>query len=98
MKRILADVFPDEKPSAAKSYFHQFRHQLREHLAQVEIEYDSEEKLYRLKSEIDILWDVAELKAGRIMGETGTFLPSSGTDWVYSLDRTLDRYRKPFGP
>src|SRR5690606_38546512 len=29
LKRIMADVFPDEKPSAAKSYFHQFRPQLR---------------------------------------------------------------------
>lgn len=93
LKRILADVFPDEKPSAAKSYFHQFRHQLRENLAQVEIEYDSEAKLYRLRSEIDILWDVVELRAGRIMGELGTFLPSSGNDWAHQLDNSLDVFR-----
>lgn len=93
LRRILADVFADEKPSAAKSYFHQFRHQLREHLSQVEIEYDSDVRLYRLKSEIDILWDVSELRAGRIMGETGTFLPSSGSEWVYQLDQSLDAYR-----
>lgn len=93
LKRIMADVFPDEKPSAAKSYFHQFRHQLREQLSHVEIEYDSEAKLYRLKSEIDILWDVGELRAGRVMGETGSFLPSSGNDWVYEVDRSLDGIR-----
>lgn len=94
LKKILADVFSDEKPSAAKSYFHQFRHQLREHLDQVEIEYDSEVRLYRLKSEIDILWDVAELRAGRVMGETGTFLPSSGSEWVNEVDLSLDMFRK----
>lgn len=93
LKRIMADVFPDEKPSAAKSYFHQFRHQLREQLSTVEIEFDSEAKLYRLRSEIDILWDVVELRAGRVMGETGTFLPSSGNEWVYQVDRSLEDFR-----
>ncbi len=93
LRRIMADVFPDEKPSAAKSYFHQFRHQLREQLAKVEIEFDSEAKLYRLRSEIDIIWDVVELRAGRVMGETGTFLPSSGNDWVYEVDQSLEPFR-----
>lgn len=93
LKKVLLDVFPDEKPSAAKSYFHQFRHQLRESLNGVEIEYDSESKLYRLKSEIDVLWDVSELRAGRVMGETGIFLPSSGNEWAYLLDQDLDKFR-----
>lgn len=94
LKRILADVFPDEKPSASKSYFHQFRHQLRENVRGVEIEYDSEARLYRLKSEIDILWDVDELRAGRVMGQTGIFLPSSGNEWATDLDRELDLLRE----
>ncbi len=93
LKRVLLDVFPDEKPSAAKSYFHQFRHQLREALEGVEIEYDSESKLYRLKSEIDVLWDVSELRSGRVMGETGIFLPSSGNEWAYHVDQELDKAR-----
>lgn len=93
LKSILSDVFPDEKPSAAKSYFHQFRHQLRENLDGVEIEYDSEAKLYRLKSEIDLLWDVSELRAGRVMGETGVFLPSSNNHWAQALDHSLNKFR-----
>ncbi|MFA7478843.1 MAG: hypothetical protein WC184_13295 [Acidimicrobiia bacterium] len=93
LRRIMSDIFPDEKPSAAKSYFHQFRHQLRENLDGVEIEYDSEAKLYRLKSEIDIIWDVGELRAGRVIGETGIFLPSSGNEWASVLDRELDLVR-----
>lgn len=93
LKKVMQDVFPDEKPSAAKSYFHQFRHQLREALKGVEIEYDAESKLYRLKSEIDVLWDVSELRAGRIMGETGAFLPSSGNAWAYAVDKGLDKAR-----
>lgn len=93
LRKIMADVFPEEKPRSAKSYFHQFRHQLRENLEGVEIEYDSEAKLYRLKSEIDVLWDVSELRAGRVMGETGIFLPSSGNEWAQTLDQALDEYR-----
>lgn len=93
LRKIMGDVFPDEKPSAAKSYFHQFRHQLRETVGKVEIEFDSDAKLYRLRSDIDILWDVSELRAGRVMGDTGSFLPSSGNEWVYLLDRDLDSFR-----
>ncbi len=93
LRNILDDVFPDEKPSAAKSYFHQFRHQLKENLTGIEIEYDSEARLYRLKSEIDILWDVSELRAGRIQGEIGSFLPSSTNAWTKKLDEGLRTYR-----
>lgn len=97
LKQLLADVFPDDKPRSAKSYFHQFRHQLRENVDGLEIEYDGESKMYRLKSEIDIVWDVSELRAGRIMGKTGLFLPSSGNDWALTLDRALDPYREAAG-
>jgi len=93
LQQILSDVFHNEKPSAAKSYFHQFRHQLREALDGVEIEYDAESRLYRLKSEIDVLWDVSELRAGRVMGETGIFLPSSDNQWAYRVDQELDKVR-----
>jgi tetratricopeptide (TPR) repeat protein len=97
LKRLLGDIFPDDKPRSAKSYFHQFRHQLRENVDGLEIEYDSESKMYRLKSEIDIVWDVSELRAGRIMGETGIFLPSSGNDWALVVEQSLDAYREAVG-
>lgn len=93
LQKLLEDVFPDEKLRSAKSYFHQFRHQLKEHIDGVEIEYDRESRLYMLKSEIDILWDVAELRAGRKSGDVGPFLPSSGTDWALTVDHSLERYR-----
>jgi tetratricopeptide (TPR) repeat protein len=95
LKRLLLDVFPDEKPRSAKSYFHQCRFQLKEHIPAVQIEFDAEAKLYRLKSEVDIVWDVAEVRAGRKSGDFGLFLPSSGTDWALTLDHGLDRYREP---
>jgi len=97
LKRLLTDIFPDDKPRSAKSYFHQFRHQLRENIEGLEIEYDSESKMYRLKSEIDIVWDVSELRAGRIMGETGIFLPGSGNDWALMVEQSLDTYREAAG-
>lgn len=97
LKRLLGDIFPDDKPRSAKSYFHQFRHQLRENIEGLEIEYDAESKMYRLKSEIDIVWDVSELRAGRIMGRTGIFLPSSGNEWALMVERSLDSYREAAG-
>ena len=97
LQQLLTDVFPDEKPRSAKSYFHQCRHQLKEHLPGVEIEYDREARLYRLRSNIDIVWDVAEVRAGRRSGDFGPFLPSSRTDWTLLLDHGLDRYRGELG-
>ena len=95
LDRLMRDVFPDEKPRSAKSYFHQVRHQLKENVDGLEIEFDREVKLYRLKSEVDILWDVAELRAGRQVAETGPFLPRSGNDWALMLDHSLERFRDP---
>jgi len=93
LTKLLSDVFPDEKPRSAKSYFHQCRHQLKEYLPSVQIEYDREARLYRLRSQIDIVWDVAEVRAGRRQGSFGLFLPSSGNDWALMLDHGLDRFR-----
>lgn len=91
--RVRRDLFPNEKPRTAKSYFHQFRHQLKEHVEGLQVEYDAESRMYRLKSEIDILWDVADLRAGRRKEAAGPFLPSSSSDWALTLDHALERYR-----
>ena len=93
LTKLLSDVFPDEKPRSAKSYFHQCRHQLKEYLPSVQIEFDREARLYRLRSQVDIVWDVAEVRAGRRQGSFGLFLPSSGNDWALMLDHGLDRFR-----
>ena len=93
LKRLLADVFADDKPRTARTYFHQFRSELRERVPGLAVEYDAESRLYRLVSEVDILWDVAELRAGRKMGELGIFLPGSGSEWAYALDGELEPLR-----
>ena len=93
LTRLLAEVFPDEKPRSAKSYFHQCRHQLKEYLPTVQIEFDREARMYRLRSQVDIVWDVAEVRAGRREGGFGLFLPGSGNDWALMLDHGLDRFR-----
>jgi hypothetical protein len=49
--------------------------------------------MYRLKSEIDILWDVADLRAGRRKEAAGPFLPSCTSDWALTLDHSLERFR-----
>jgi hypothetical protein len=92
-EEVRSDLFPLEKPRTAKSYFHQFRHQLKEHVEGLQVEYDRESRMYRLKSEIDILWDVADLRAGRRKEAAGPFLPSSSSDWALTLDHALERFR-----
>lgn len=90
---LLLDLFPDEKPRSAKSYFHQFRHQIKQHVPGVEIQFDPDTRLYRLKSDIDIIWDVAEIRAGKRTEDIGIFLPSSGNEWAHILDSSLDQFR-----
>jgi len=92
-EQVKSDLFPGEKHRTAKSYFHQFRHQLKEHVEGLEIEFDAESRMYRLKSEIDILWDVADLRAGRRKELAGPFLPSCTSDWALTLDHSLERFR-----
>jgi tetratricopeptide (TPR) repeat protein len=92
-EQVRTDLFPEEKARTAKSYFHQFRHQLREQVDGLEVEFDGESRMYRLKSEIDILWDVADLRAGRRKEAAGPFLPTSSSDWALTLDHALERYR-----
>lgn len=89
LQRLLDDAFPSEKPRTAKSYFHQFRSQLRESIPGLSVDYDADSRMYHLQSEIDILWDVAELRSGRMLGAGGPFLPSSRSAWARHLDQDL---------
>lgn len=90
LKKMLLDIFPDEEPKRARNYFHQFRHEMKERLPQLIIDYDPDERRYSLRSEMDIRWDVAELREGRKMGALGIFLPGSGSDWALMLDHELE--------
>lgn len=94
LQDVIDDVFPNEKVSSAKSYFHQFRHQLREHVDGLAIEYESEAKMYRLSSEINVIWDVAEVRSGREIAGLGRFLPGSSNEWARRVNEELDAYRQ----
>lgn len=94
LQDVIDEVFPNEKVSSAKSYFHQFRHQLREHVDGLAIEYDAEAKMYRLTSEINVIWDVAEVRSGRQVAGIGRFLPGSSNAWARAVDEELDVYRQ----
>ncbi|MBS3966053.1 MAG: hypothetical protein KGZ60_02190 [Truepera sp.] len=93
LKKLMADIFPDDKPKSARIYFHQFRHELLERLPGVTIDYQAQTRSYRLVSDYDIMWDVAELRAGRRMGELGIFLPGCGNEWAHLLDEALEPLR-----
>lgn len=89
LPHLLQDAFPNDKLRSAKSYFHQFRHHLRESIGSLSVDYDADSKMYHLRSEIDILWDVAELRSGQANVAVGAFLPNSRSDWARVLDETL---------
>ena len=94
LKRLLLDVFPDEKPRSARSYFHQFRKELHERVPKLRIEFDEASRMYRLTTDMDVLWDVGELRSGRKFGEAGIFLPSSGNEWAQLLDQAIEPQRQ----
>lgn len=89
LNRVLEDVFPGEKLQTAKSYFHQFRNQLREQLKELDVAYDSESKLYQISTDIDIVWDVAEVRSRQAKMPPGRFLPNSDSEWARRLDHEL---------
>lgn len=89
LRRLMLDVFPAEKPQAAKSYFHQFRNQLRDHLRELTVVYDSEARMYHISTDIDIVWDVAEVRARQVQRPIGQFLPSSSSEWARQLNLEL---------
>lgn len=90
LKKMLLDVFADEEPKAARNYFHQFKFELNSRIPGLTLAYDADERLYSLKTEADILWDVAELRMGRKMGALGIFLPGSGSEWALLLENELE--------
>lgn len=94
LRRLLLDVFPDDKPKSARIYFHQFRHELGERVPGLRIEYDAEARVYRLHSELDILWDVHEVRSGRKMGDMGIFLPSCGNEWAQEIEQEMEGRRE----
>ncbi len=94
LKKLLLDIFADEEPKAARNYFHQFKYELHERVPGLTLEYDPEARLYALQAELDILWDVAEVRAGRKMGAMGLFLPGSGSEWALLLEHELERYKE----
>jgi tetratricopeptide (TPR) repeat protein len=98
LKKLRADLFPDDDPKTSRNYFHQFRHELRARLPIFHIAYDGEQQLYEIKTDLTVLWDVAELRAGRKMGGMGLFLPSSGSEWAEMMEHSIAPLREEMTP
>lgn len=89
LSQLIQDLFPSVKPRSARSYFHQFRHQLRKYIPGLEIQFNSSQNCYELATEIDVVWDVASLRQGRGEHTNGTFLPTTDSTWTKQIDREL---------
>jgi hypothetical protein len=51
--------------------------------------FDPSQNLYSLTGEVDIDWDVAELRRGQPPAARGRFLASSDSPWAKSLDENV---------
>jgi tetratricopeptide (TPR) repeat protein len=98
LKKLRADLFPDDDPKTSRNYFHQFRHELHARIPVFKIVYDSEQHMYEIKTDLTVLWDVAELREGRKMGGMGLFLPSSGSEWAELMEYSLQPLRDELTP
>ena len=87
--QIMSDLFENYKLRSARSYFHQFRHQLAKHIAGLSIEFDRDTGKYRIISEISIDWDVTRLRLGDSTLVGLEFLPGSSSSWVRKLNAQL---------
>ena len=94
LKKMLLDIFPDDDSKKARNYFHQVKHELRERLPGLSLEYSNEERVYALKTDFDIMWDVAELREGRKMGALGIFLLGSGNEWAELIEHKLSSLKE----
>lgn len=93
---LIHELFPNEKPRTAKSYFHQFRYQLSQHVHGLHVHFDPTTRTYSLKSEIAIVWDVEALRAGdhSLIGQV--FLPDSKGAWARKMNLILhDSFAPP---
>ncbi|MGL4610828.1 MAG: hypothetical protein ACRCYY_14305 [Trueperaceae bacterium] len=93
LNKLRLDLFPDDNPQTSRNYFHQFRHELHTRLPEFRIVYHAAEHLYALETDLTVVWDVAELRAGRKMGGLGIFLPSSGSEWAEHMEYQLEPLR-----
>lgn len=89
-QQLWRDVFPDHQAPSFRSYLHRFRRGLRERVPGLDLEFDREARLYHLRSDLDILWDVAEVRAGT-RPANGPFLQGSSSAWARQLDADLPR-------
>lgn len=82
---LLKDVFPNVKARTGRSYFHQFRHQIKQHVPGLKIIFNSANRRYELRTTIDIRWDVTSLRAGEQPVLNGEFLPYTSPQWSKEL-------------
>ncbi|WP_148234926.1 hypothetical protein [Deinococcus maricopensis] len=94
---LLADVFGEMSPRAARNYFHQVRHEVAQRLPQVRVLYDAASREYRLETSLRIVWDVAEVRAGRRALGGRLFLPGSGSWWAEQVNAELQAAWDPSG-
>jgi tetratricopeptide (TPR) repeat protein/DNA-binding SARP family transcriptional activator len=94
LAQVLVDLFPDEDPEHARSYFHQVRYELARTVRGLSVPFDTRTKTYRVRCRgPELVWDVETVKralAGR--GEDGLlealsrcggqFLPGADSEWA----------------
>ncbi|WP_102125918.1 BTAD domain-containing putative transcriptional regulator [Deinococcus planocerae] len=96
---IQRKLFPDVPAGRAKNYFHQVRVDVASRVAGLNIDYDAKRKLYWVRSDARLGWDVRELEtaltsADACLPELSSieFLPTSESEWAQEEREHLRRW------
>jgi tetratricopeptide (TPR) repeat protein len=109
LEQIIANVFAEKLPEAAKRYFHLIRNEIKLHIPGASIPFDDTSRTYRFDpGETQAVWDYLEVSRHIIQGGSsnlkralegykGEFLISSESEWVLEKRATLEWNLLKFG-
>lgn len=99
LTKLQRKLFPDVPAGRAKTYFHQVRVDVASRVPGLDIDYDEKRKLYRVRGDTPLHWDVHELE-GAVRAADGLlpdlvsieFLPTAESDWAQEEREQLRRW------
>jgi tetratricopeptide (TPR) repeat protein len=109
LEQIIANVFAEKLPEAAKRYFHLIRNEIKQHIPSASIPFNDSTRTYRFDlGELQLQWDCSEITRNITQGNAsglkralelykGEFLPSSESEWVLEERAALEWDLLKFG-
>jgi tetratricopeptide (TPR) repeat protein len=109
LEQIIAGVFAEKLPEAAKRYFHLIRNEIKQHIPSASIPFDDTTRTYHFElGELQLQWDFLEVNRNILQNNSsglkralelykGEFLPISESEWVLEERASLEWDLLKFG-